>query len=655
MSDVIAKSKELADEIKSKINSGESVLTTLATNERVIARVTDGIYRQPAASLRELISNAYDADATTVVIHTDAPRFKRITIRDNGAGMTEEALAFLIKNIGGSAKRTPDGYEVGVTDKKNSLLSPEGRKLIGRIGIGLFSISQLSRNFKIITKVEGKSYRTVAEVILKTYSEDELRKKTKDKGKKFETGNVTIYTIKADDKDSHGTEVIIMDLKPGAESELQSAEIWGATDYDNIDDIHEPVRLPKYHIGRMEPKNKDIIKIEPSLPWDKEDKPEIRFNKLRECIETQFKQSEGNPKLREMFDNYLRMVWTLSLSAPIDYIERHPFDVVPGKDMRVFELGNEKKSQVKELSNNKRIRDILGLVCPERGGSKKFEVFIDGIKLMRPVRMWNKITTSQSIKEPLLFVGKFKPDISKVPKDIRGGNLSFEAYFRWTPVVVPEEHRGIMLRISDVSSAFFDPTFMHYPVSEQTRLRQITAEVFVKEGLDPAMNIDRESFNHSHLHYQILMKWVHNALRQIANKHKQMGTKIRKEIIITKAKEMADDFDKFVEKEMSEVGGNEEENPEVILTDKPKEDAEKRHLKGALVFNKKKILSGKKIGTRSGAKAKLDAESFERKTCALIKLLDAFGVFEDMPYKKQEDLVRRIVNIFGYSSERLKK
>jgi hypothetical protein len=654
MPDAITKSKELADEIKSKINSGEPVRTKLATNERVIARVTDGIYRQPAASLRELISNAYDADATKVVIHTDAPRFRRITIRDDGAGMTEEALAFLIKNIGGSAKRTPDGYEVGVTDKKNSLLSPEGRKLIGRIGIGLFSVSQLSRHFKIITKVKGKKYRNVAEVILKTYSEDELREKTKGKEKKFETGNVTIYTRKADDIDSHGTEIIIMDLKPGAEGELRSAEIWGAADYDNIDDIHEPVKFPKYHIGRMEPKNKDIIKIEPSLPWDREDNPEVRFNKLRECIEIQFEQSEGNPKLRDMFDNYLRMIWSLSLSAPIDYIEKHPFDLIPGKDIRVFELGNEKKSQAKELDSNKKVRDIFGLVCPERGGSKKFEVFIDGIKLMRPIRMWNKITTSHSIKEPLLFVGKYKPDISNVPKDIRGGNLSFEAYFRWTPVVVPEEHRGIMIRVSDVSSAFFDPTFMQYPISEQTRLRQITAEIFVREGLDPAMNIDRESFNHSHLHYQVLMKWVHNTLRQIANKHKHIGAKIREEKISAEAKEMADDFDRFVEKEISDIGG-EEEKPEVILTDEPEKDIEKRHLGGALVFNKKKILSGKKLKARSGSRAKLDAENFERKTRALIKLLDAFGVFENMPYKKQEDLVRRIVNIFGYSFERLKK
>ena len=34
----------------------------------------------------------------------------------------------------------------------NPSLSPGGRRLIGKIGIGLFSVSQLTRHFQIITK-----------------------------------------------------------------------------------------------------------------------------------------------------------------------------------------------------------------------------------------------------------------------------------------------------------------------------------------------------------------------------------------------------------------------------------------------------------------------------------------------------------------------
>ena len=95
---------ELVSQIRSNVGSDHFVSTTLKTDERVIARVTDGIYRQPGSALRELISNAYDADATRVVISTDAPRFERIMVEDDGHGMTPEVLAHLLFHIGGSAK-----------------------------------------------------------------------------------------------------------------------------------------------------------------------------------------------------------------------------------------------------------------------------------------------------------------------------------------------------------------------------------------------------------------------------------------------------------------------------------------------------------------------------------------------------------------------
>ena len=61
------KAPDEAELVRNILKSGDRdhiVQTTLQTNEQVIARVTDGIYRQPASALRELISNAYDADAT---------------------------------------------------------------------------------------------------------------------------------------------------------------------------------------------------------------------------------------------------------------------------------------------------------------------------------------------------------------------------------------------------------------------------------------------------------------------------------------------------------------------------------------------------------------------------------------------------------------
>ena len=68
---VITDEAELVAKIRASESRSDVVETVLETDEQVIARVTDGIYRQPASALRELISNAYDADASRVVIKTD--------------------------------------------------------------------------------------------------------------------------------------------------------------------------------------------------------------------------------------------------------------------------------------------------------------------------------------------------------------------------------------------------------------------------------------------------------------------------------------------------------------------------------------------------------------------------------------------------------
>ena len=115
---------QLTAEISEKLGSGEAVKSTLATSERIIARVTDGIYREPWAAFRELIANAYDADATRVIVETGAPDFRQIIVRDNGNGMTPEAVVYLIKSIGGSSKRTTGGAQYNTVSSTNIELSP---------------------------------------------------------------------------------------------------------------------------------------------------------------------------------------------------------------------------------------------------------------------------------------------------------------------------------------------------------------------------------------------------------------------------------------------------------------------------------------------------------------------------------------------------
>ncbi len=115
----------LSEKIRESEKTRQPVETRLATDE-MLARITDGIYRQPASALRELISNAYDADATEVLILTDAPRFGEISVLRITVLVCPQVLEHLVKHIGGSAKRANEGKELGVTSKDDENRSPGG-------------------------------------------------------------------------------------------------------------------------------------------------------------------------------------------------------------------------------------------------------------------------------------------------------------------------------------------------------------------------------------------------------------------------------------------------------------------------------------------------------------------------------------------------
>ena len=219
------------------------------------------------------------------------------------------------------------------------------------------------------------------------------------------------------------------------------------------------------------------------------------------------------------------MLWTLSLSAPVDYIEGHPFDLKKnGLDFYHLQPNAAGQAKPVSLKAGETLRDKFDFHAPERGTSNlPFRAFVDDVQLLRPIRFQKLPETSQAIKKPMLFVGSAAPDLSKISLQERGGDLAFEVYFLWAPKIVPKENNGLLIRVSDASGTLFDETFAKYQISELTRLKQITAEIFVLKGLDAALNIDRESFNYAHPHYQCDATWaaltseqraVHTAPRQ---------------------------------------------------------------------------------------------------------------------------------------------
>jgi hypothetical protein len=638
--------KSLAGRIRASEKTREPVDTPLATDERVLARITDGIYRQPASALRELISNAYDADATEVIIQTDAPRFGQISVRDNGRGLSPEVLEHLVKHIGGSAKRTDAGKDLRVTSSGDENKSPGGRQLIGKLGIGLFSVAQFTRHFLIITKTRGDYYQTIADITLGPVAgETSVPEPNSTNSREIQTGHARIWRERTDDSESQVTEVRLLDLLPRTRAELASEDVWMRIEFetDEIEGVRS--KPPKFHIGRMKRNQTEVLEVQPSLPWQESDPPKDRFLKLVAAVRNEVDHTAESVDLDAFFDRYLQTIWNLSLAAPLEYVDVHPFDLPATNGHTTYELENRARGQAKRLLIPAGLtpRETVKLVSPNSASGNPFSVFVDGMQLLRPILLRNLPKTTRAVDTPMLFIGQDSQTFDNKPVQLSGGPLSFEAYLLWAPRIVPKQHQGVMLRIGNASGTLFDRTFMGYQVSEQTRLRQITAEIFVRYGLDGAINIDRESFNYAHPHYQYIVKWLHSAIRQVSNKHKEVGKAARIQNVSTYGKLLRAEVDEKVRASLRSRGV--EDVPEVVLLESMDSNAiAERRSAGAVVLRKDIVVppSSAKNITASESERQRNAE---RKAVAVAQLLHGWNVLDNLTYEDQETLIGDIVRV----------
>lgn len=648
--------KELLERVQAARTTGAPVEALLKTDERVFARITDGIYREPASALRELIANSYDADASEVRITTDAPRFSRISVRDDGHGLTESALVHVICHIGGSLKRTSKGREFDVVDAIDRNLSPGGRKLIGKLGIGLFSVSQLTHHLVIVTKVKGENVRRVCDIFLmpqKDQAEDD------EEGKDFVTGKAEISTLPAEDIDAQGTEINLLEIRPFIRESLQSGALWAAIAPESNDsppasltedqgnnttvlaeeDFLEPPIIPSFHIGQVSRSDPETLTRPANLPWEADDSEDEKFLKLVNgvaALEEARQSANEKIKLSEVLDTYLRTIWTLSLSVPLRYVETHPFSLKKGKDSQFFSLSNRPIRPSAEpitLTGEQKIRDFGNFKTDDSPSITPFTVVIDGISLRRPIHYSDaKIATDNS----LFFFGKIRSDMSTLPEEYSGGPLEFEGYLSWKPHIAPIEHNGLMIRINGASGILFDDSFLKYQISEQTRLRQITGEIFIIQGLDAALNIDRESFNIAHPHYQFLKKWVHHSLRQLMSKHKSLNKSSLDERLLGGLEEARTALSRIVAD-----GGR-----QISEQDISESLSEAAASSPRFVFDKATVLSPRSGLKRTTKTEKLREELIAEQIGAVAAVLEDFEFFSSMPKEKKNEILRKIVAIF---------
>jgi hypothetical protein len=163
--------------------SNEATSLTITVNKSHILTIGERLYEQSIELIRELVNNAYDADATRVDVTVSG---KEIVIRDNGEGMDIKGLQ--------------QYFNVGSEEKLMNPTSPRfGRNRIGQFGIGKFASLAAASRFEITTQKDDFAARVVF-----------------DKARWIEEGEsweIPLTLLKEDEQRGDGTAVRLVELK----------------------------------------------------------------------------------------------------------------------------------------------------------------------------------------------------------------------------------------------------------------------------------------------------------------------------------------------------------------------------------------------------------------------------------------------------------
>ncbi|MDO8545018.1 MAG: ATP-binding protein [Opitutaceae bacterium] len=438
---------------------------------KVIGHISQGMYRTPAGAIKELISNAYDADATYAKIHTGFPNFSEFTCEDNGYGISVKEFERLMNGgIGDSLKQTPDAERFG----RNN------RPIIGRLGVGLLSLAQICSRFSVVSYHPKSKCAFEAAIRFPPYTRKEIDKVIKEQGEDtlVETGEYSISNLK---------------YIPEKTGVTITTTFVRETFKRTLSDLKNYAKLQ--HKG---------------LRTSYAD-----FEEFLACI--------SNPKLSALFyaSTYDQLLYGLALASPIPYVDdKNALGIEPC---------------ILKISELQALQKLLL--------SFDFRVEIDNVIMRRPLRLpSNSVATPPSdcalkekpVEERFTLTDGFYTE--KVPAKkyvftvanrdevfqlyyvsysakVNGYPLRFSAYFfAQNSRLFPKEFQGILIRIRNVAIGQYDSSFFSFPRSEGPRITMVSAEVFVDEGLDDALKVDRDGFNSLDPQFLRLQALVHSIL-----------------------------------------------------------------------------------------------------------------------------------------------
>ena len=421
----MVKIKEKEEALKLQI--GEEQIVHMKVAAQIIQHLSKGIYSNPANCIKELISNSFDADASKVIVRAK-PEFDTFSITDDGDGMNYVDFSTKFLWISRSDKR-----DKGENTKKFK------RPIIGKIGIGFISVSEICDKMTVISSKRGEKVKFQAEIDFEKFKKIIHQKKDF-----YEISEVKLTNIE-EEEDAHYTIILLNGLSKDFKDLLEDK------------DIHEA----GIKIATFEGK---------------------KFEGIIEEIEKRQLDSSKD------IGGYWRLILDVANTVPVPYLEEGPIIV---KKTDWF------KQESKSINNLKNTVNKL-----------QFLVDFDGVIIKKPIILpVEKDIFDKKERYDLYYFEEEFSDFSD------GSKLKLRGYiYNQERQILPPQLRGIIIRIKNTSIGGPDPDFLGYPYAEKLFLPWVFGEIYIDEGLEEAMNINRSSFVITHPHFRKLKNYLHTKL-----------------------------------------------------------------------------------------------------------------------------------------------
>ncbi len=435
-----------------------------------IIRELSGIYKPFVKAFKELLSNAYDADATTIHVRV-AQDFSSIDVLDNGLGLTPIEFHRDFARLGGSTAWLNEGR------------SPGGRARIGYKGIGFLAVARYCSRMEI-------------ESATKRAHEDQLvvrgRRRSIDVAEALEPlvpAGIGRSRLRITDVAIFGGTTTR--LKRGLDYSVKDAVVDLKTKRGR-----EAARLRiRYSLACADLRLKAGIDFDYLLGLERKADLRVLDNFCEVAVTVAAEPTEPGTKirLRGLKDFVVR-----DLAAARHRGKGWNIAVQSGREQFVWRLA--RAAPIDDAFSDTELPEAIGKLHAIEHRAKLPQVFVQ----------WRD-EPAAPLARAIALPKDGAPADSIVPVEIHEGGLRAVGYLlAQDGVIYPAELRGITVRVRNVAigDASFFGLERTLAGARKAALSQISGEVIVLDGLDAAdaINPGRESFYEENAHYRILKR-----------------------------------------------------------------------------------------------------------------------------------------------------